>query len=153
MGLQLLLRESIMKTLGWGVSLGLLLCGARVSHAEAPIHKLVTVQAANDEWADTRVKVSAGDIILVVARGEVGLGGFGGKHTNGGRAGHDGVLQIKLGTTTVFDYRPSVFLVAQTDGQLKLRVRDTRYDDNSGSYSTNVIVIPGSSIPSPDTVQ
>jgi hypothetical protein len=34
-------------------------------------------------------------------------------------------------------------VVAQTDGELKFKVRDTKYSDNSGSYSVDVVRIPG----------
>src|SRR4051794_6511930 len=40
-----------------------------------------------------------------------------------------------------------LFYAVQTEGELKFRVADTRYDDNAGNYEVDVLIIPEGAVP------
>lgn len=107
----------------------------------------LTVAGANDEWTSTTLKVVPGDILLIKASGEVTVGAYLGKTTPDGTQNGIGLLQLKIGASTVQRAGSMSYIIVTEIGTAKLRVYDTKYPDNSGEYKVEVIRIPSSLIP------
>src|SRR5262249_9935800 len=112
-------------------------------------HKSLSVDGANDDYTPTGITVKHGDLILIGASGEVVTGAWAGKTDPNGHSGRcggsdtDGALMFKIGATAPHKAGKHKLAVAESDGELKLKVRDTKYNDNKGSFSVDVIRIPG----------
>ncbi len=118
------------------------------------VSKTVAVDGRNDEWTATGIKVKAGDLVVLMADGKVKVGNWTGDVGPNGAADGNGKLTIKVGTGTVISVGQKWFGVFEEDaGPLKLRVQDTNYRDNSGSFKVVIIVIPGGAIPEPEVVE
>jgi hypothetical protein len=117
--------------------------------AEGIERKSLSVEGANDDYTQTGLNVKKGDLVLIGASGVVSTGAFNGRtDPNGhfGRCGEndtDGALMYKVGPTAAQKAGKHKLVVVQTDGELKFKVRDTKYSDNEGSYSVDVLRIPG----------
>jgi len=110
----------------------------------------VSVPAANDEWTASGITVAVNDLVLVRATGRVRLGRLAGEVGPAGvlGSGHGpGLLLGKIGSASMFPVGVQTFVVATQAGPLQFKVRDSRYDDNDGSFSVDVIVVPASLIP------
>ncbi len=116
---------------------------------EAIKHQRLSIAATNDEWSPTSIEVSRGDVILVLATGRVRIGQVSGEVGPNGNSTGSGVLQIKVGVGAGQRAGEKAFIIAEQSGPVKLRVADTRYDDNAGTFEVSVIHIPGSMIPMP----
>ena len=115
-------------------------------------HLVVTVAASNDEWTTTGVTVQTGDILVANASGKVIVGSFiGGTDANGMGSG-EGALEFKIGVTAGRAAGAHFFHNVTTPGELKFRVRDSRYQDNSGNFEVDLLIIPSEAIPSPSVV-
>ena len=111
-------------------------------------HLRVSVAATNDEWTPTGFAVSPGDVILIRSAGRVRIGQrMGEVDANGHGSGHQGALTLKIGTGAAVRVGARGFVVAEEAGPVKLRVQDTRYTDNTGTYNVDVIFIPSGAIP------
>jgi hypothetical protein len=110
----------------------------------------VVVAGTNDEWTPTGLKVEKGDVILVSARGQVVLGPFAGRIDAEGPsrvAGSLGALELKIGVDAPLWVDSHSYIVAPDSGSIKLRIHDSNYADNSGSFQVLVVRIPPSAIP------
>jgi hypothetical protein len=111
-------------------------------------HKSLTVEAGNDDYTPTGINVKKGDAVLIGASGIISTGAFAGKTDPNGHFGRcgsddtDGALVYKIGPTAAQKAGKHKLVAAQTEGELKLKVRDTKYSDNRGSYAVDVIRIP-----------
>lgn len=111
-------------------------------------HKSVMVEGANDDYTPVGLTVKKGDLVLIGAAGLISTGPFAGKtDPNGhrGRCGNedtDGALMFKVGSTAAQKAGKHKLVIAQNDGELKLKVRDTKYSDNKGTFAVDVIRIP-----------
>lgn len=110
----------------------------------------VSVASTNDEWTPTSIEVASGDVVLVLAKGRVKLGQYSGAVGPNGNSNGGGQLQIKIGVGAGQRAGEKAFIIADQAGPVKLRVLDTRYDDNSGAFDVMVIHIPASMIPVPN---
>ncbi|MGH7483969.1 MAG: hypothetical protein ACREMY_00010 [bacterium] len=120
----------------------------------------IRVDARNDEWTSTGFRLAQGDVVMVIAPGKVTVGALSGQVDADGvlalsthEPGGNGGLYAKVGPGTTFIVGKQSFFQASEPGTLKLRVSDTRYDDNSGEYTVTVILIPGGLIPPPEPYQ
>src|SRR5690348_7233522 len=120
----------------------------KLSAQSTPIrHVVVSVASTNDEWTTTGLSVGPKDMIIVNAPGTVKVGqatgevdAAGAKPGSRSSTGY-GVLEFKVGVSAG---KPSgVFSLLRPDGtgELKFRVKDTRYDDNAGAFEVDVVVI------------
>jgi hypothetical protein len=110
----------------------------------------ISIPAANDEWTSTGISVSANDIVLIRAGGRVKVGQMAGEVGPNGafNSRHGpGLLLAKIGTTVMVPVGDQAFIVAAQGGLLRFKVQDTRYDDNQGAFTVDVIVIPAALIP------
>lgn len=131
-------------------------------------HRVFTVAATNDEWTQTNIKVSPGDILItnepgnkiIVSKllGEVGANGIGNgvvalerklRAVASGTETDIGALFMKIGVGASIKIGAHSYTKANESGVVKLRVYDSDYSDNSGIFTVDIIHIPGSLIPPP----
>jgi hypothetical protein len=128
--------------------------GAPAFAQTGPIrHVVVTVAATNDEWTTTGLQVSPDDIVIVSAPGTIKVGQVTGEVDANGARPHSsgstgiGILEYKVGVGAGKQAGTFSLIRADLKGELKFRVKDTRYDDNAGAFEVDVLVIPESAIP------
>jgi hypothetical protein len=108
----------------------------------------VTVAAVNDEWTATSIKVAPNDILLTVEKGgQIVMGTFAGSTGADGLSNGIGALQLKIGSGAAQTVGAKGFVIVKETGSVKLKVFDTKYQDNSGEYKVMVLHIPSSLIP------
>ena len=115
----------------------------------------VHVPAANDEWTSTGWRIGAGDCVMfsVADTSTIRIGpGLGGITANGNSVG-TGALRAKIGTTSPFTVGIRYWFCSKDQGLLKLKVADTRYDDNSGEFTVYVMRLPSQLVPQPEKYQ
>jgi hypothetical protein len=151
----------VMRTFA-GVTASLALLFARTSSADdcatgALVDTQLTVDARDDEWMSTGTTVTPGDLIVVRASGTVGLSARGmtatpgRKATNAGKITYEnGALELKIGKTFRVFTDEMYVADASVQGDVKLRVKDTEYGDNSGAYVVRFVVIR---VPTQSTAQ
>jgi hypothetical protein len=116
-------------------------------------HYTVKIEAANDEWTPLPMRVAEGDMLVFLAKGLVKIGEYAGTSGPAGQGDGKGALQLKVGTTSVTRLSEQTFLVSGDSGPAKLRVHDTKYTDNSGSFEVRIIKIPAELIPEAQNVE
>lgn len=154
-----------------GLFLGGLFTGSFTANNKLT-HRVFSVAAANDEWTQTNITVSPGDILITNEPGNkitvsktldaVGVDGLG----DGWRAldmklravvsgaGTDvGVLFLKIGVGPSIKIGIQSHIKVNDPGVVKLRVSDTDYSDNSGNFMVDIIHIPASLIPAEQVVK
>jgi hypothetical protein len=119
------------------------------------LHEEITVDGRNDEWTSAQVKIGPRDLVLVFAEGQVKVGGWTGEVGPGGAPGVEGIgrLEMKVGTGTVVPVGARWVGAFQEGGTIKFRVHDTKYGDNSGSFSIHLIIVPAGVLPPAVKVQ
>lgn len=118
--------------------------------AQGATAKNFTVEGANDEYVDTGINVKSGDLVYIRATGSVVTGSWNGatKDANGhmgkcqSGTDTDGALIMKVGTSSVIRVGDEYLSTMDKEGALKLKVRDTKYVDNSGAYNVTVTHVP-----------
>ena len=116
------------------------------------LHLMGKVQATNDDWFRTGVRVQKGDLIVVIAQGSVTLGKISGKSGPNGDSSGSGLLEGKIASGAPFAIGARYAFVGTELGLLKIRVRDSRRDDNEGAFDVQVFVIPAADIPEARTM-
>lgn len=122
--------------------------------------KDLTIEASDDEWTDTGISVSAGDLLVVGAEGRVTYSSFGNTATPWGRVTAEpgtidkelaaisvGSLVGRIGKGKPFKIGASLASQVSESGSLRLRVHDEKYADNSGSFAVSVLVVPATMLP------
>lgn len=118
--------------------------------ADAIVRKQVTVSGKNDEWTSVDLKVAKGDILLIKAAGQVVVGSWtGAVDANGAPGNGYGMLVMKVGAESgnIQVGKKAYFVADENTGSVKVKVYDTKYGDNSGSLTVEVIKIPAGAIP------
>lgn len=116
-------------------------------------HVSVSVAATNDEWTPLGITVAPGDLVIVQASGTVRYRSGGGEVDAIGAlpgnasSANSGALQMKVGAGAGKLAGKSALHVSEESGELKLRVIDNRYEDNSGMYEVDVIILPVAALP------
>jgi hypothetical protein len=113
------------------------------------IQRIARVKASNDDWLRTGVHVQPGEIVVLLASGSVRLSDIKGPVGPEGSATGAGKLEVKIGSGAPVQFGKQAALTPEDRGILKLRVVDTKYQDNAGGYDVRIIVIPASAIPEP----
>jgi hypothetical protein len=110
--------------------------------------------AGNDEWTTTGLKLAANDLVVVFATGNITVGPVVGQVDADGRnarlmATGVGYIEGKVGAGNPFPVGGRFTFTTSSEqiGTLKLRVHDSNYADNSGSFTVTVIRIPASALP------
>ncbi len=110
--------------------------------------KAVTVLAVNDDYTPTGINAKFDDLILIGASGVIITGPIAGKTDPNGHTGRcgwsstDGALMLRIGPSAPVKAGRHSLWLAPREGEVQLRVRDTRYSDNRGEFSVDVIRIP-----------
>jgi hypothetical protein len=129
--------------------------------SRAIVHKQLSVVATNDDWASTHVKLEPGGLVVVLAEGQVALGGLAAAVDAEGQATSPtfpglggGTLVGKVGTGSAFRVgKRGAFEVGKDQaGTLKLRIYDSDYTDNKGTLAVRVIYMPPGTLPEAESV-
>jgi hypothetical protein len=115
--------------------------------ARRMIHKRVGVVAANDDWSRTGLRVEPGDVVVFFAQGTVRVAERAKPVEANGNYSGDGRLEAKVGSGPAFPVGKSYAFSSGDRGIVKLRVSDSRYDDNTGGFEVSVLLIPAAIIP------
>lgn len=108
----------------------------------------VRVLANNDEWTGTGLYLNAGDCMMIfTGQGKVKIGHNLGEVDANGTSTGLGLLKGKIGTSAVFPVGQRTTFCAVDRGNVKLKVSDTKYEDNSGEFVVVLIKVPGQFIP------
>jgi hypothetical protein len=129
------------------IALALLLLLSTPALAAGVERKFLSVAGDNDDYTPA-VEVRKGDLILIAASGSVNTEQRGPTSADGHGAGcrcddSDGSLQHKIGSSAAMPTGQNKVFVSVSNGLLKFKVRDTKYNDNTGSFSVVVTRIPG----------
>lgn len=124
------------------------------AQAPAPVAHTVTIAGANDEWTSTGIKVAAGDLIVIFIGGKIVAGPVIGQvdangRDNSGADVHLGFVEGKIGSggTPFRVGQRFPFTAGDEVGTLRLRVSDTNYRDNSGSFTATIYLFPAAVVP------
>jgi len=111
--------------------------------------EIVSVDVRNGEWTAATTKAKPGDLVIVRAGGLVKIAHtlLGAVPPKGNTDG-TGRLDMKVGTSAVVPVGDRWVGTLHDPGTIKFRVNAERYQDNSGAYRVNVIVVPAGSLPS-----
>ena len=109
---------------------------------------------SSDDWTAATIKVKPGDLVIVRAGGLVKiahtlLGEVGPKGTSSG----SGRLDMKIGTGKAIPVGDRWVGALRDPGTIQFRVNAERYQDNSGAYRVNLIVIPVGAFPADAKVE
>lgn len=117
-------------------------------------NQVFTVAATNDEWTDTKMKVSPGDYLITSEPGnKIVVGSYLGSADADGLNDGTGALFLKIGVGASRRIGKRSLIEVTESGAVKLRIYDTRYSDNSGSFNVSIIHIPASLIPPAQVVE
>jgi len=136
--------------------IGLVVLAALPAVAEGIERKRLTVEAANDDYKPTGIMLKRSDLILIGASGKISTGPFAGETQPDGHQGYcgqsdaDGALMYKVGTSGAVKAGSHRTVIPDHEGELKFKVRDTKYSDNSGVYLVGVTRIAGDIAPKPE---
>jgi hypothetical protein len=112
-------------------------------------HAKLSVAGTNDEWTDSKIVVAPGDIVLVTVTGLVKIGKHHPENGPNGASNGDGRLVYKIGTSAGERTGEKLFVTVEQPGALKFKVQDSRYDDNSGAFNVDIVIIPAGFVPEP----
>jgi hypothetical protein len=113
-------------------------------------HVRLSIIGKNDEWAGSGLHVDREDVILVRASGKIALGGWGGSATPD--TSGNGGLDMKVGRSFTTRAGARFFWVASEAGEVKFRVRDSKYSDNAGGYDVDVVIVPKEAVPAAEPI-
>jgi hypothetical protein len=140
-----------MKTQSWlaaAVALCSVSSAARAEVCSSITNEVVSVDVRNDGWTPAAIKAKAGDLVIVRAQGKVKIAHtLLGEVTPMGNPGGTGRLDMKVGTGAVIPVGDRWVGAFKDPGTIKFRINAERYQDNSGAYRVNVIVVPAGALP------
>jgi hypothetical protein len=111
-------------------------------------HEVVSVDVRNDDWTAAAIKAKPGDLIIVRASGLVKIAHtLLGEVAPRGTGNGSGRLDMKVGTGAAIPIGDRWVGAFRDPGLIKFRINAERYQDNSGAYRVNVIVIPAGALP------
>lgn len=101
-----------------------------------------SVPATNPKWTPTGIQISPGDLVALYADGRVRTRPTSGDVGPQGAASGEGALELMIGSGAAQVVGEQSFLIAGNAGEVKLRVRDGRYDDNTGAFAVSMTYFP-----------
>jgi hypothetical protein len=117
-------------------------------------NELLAVDVRSNEWTAAKIQAKPGDLIIVRAGGTVRIAHtLLGEVTPRGNPGGLGRLDMKVGTGTVVPVGDRWVGALRDPGTLRFRINAERYQDNSGAYRVNVIVVPAGALPAAAKVE
>jgi len=117
----------------------------------------LSVDSRNNDWQSSGISMNDNDVIIVTASGTIDLNGKGmmvGPDTKfcpqqGGelRIGH-GALKMKVGPHyEQYVGKKAVLISDQKNAEVKFRIWDSEYADNTGNYEVDIMYIPAALLP------
>ncbi|MGD2186715.1 MAG: HEAT repeat domain-containing protein, partial [Desulfobacterales bacterium] len=97
------------------------------------------VPATRDYWTNAGVKLEAGDKLLIMASGTVNTHKWTGRRKP--QFGPSRALKVKISDSKPVLYTPRFYKTISMPAELKFKVQDGYYKDNSGSFRIDVFVI------------
>lgn len=102
--------------------------------------RVLTVRGDDSDWTPAGLTVGEQDLIVGTAKGTVK---FGWGATAGPDATGSGGLEMRVGRKVTIQ-AGKAWSYTGGAGEVKLRVRDNKHDDNSGFFEVKLIVVPAS---------
>ena len=116
------------------------------------LHKKIVVSAINDDWTRTGMVVEPKDMVVILAQGNARVRPWGDEVGPEGLETGAGKLEGKVGSAQPYWVGKSTAFIATERGIVKFRIHDSRYDDNLGGFSVDVLVFAPKAIPRADDV-
>lgn len=116
------------------------------------VHRKLMVAAINDDWTRTGLVLEPGQLVVIMAQGKAKVRPYGDGVGPQGLDNGAGRLEGKVGQAPPFLVGTSIAFYAKEEGPLKLRIKDSRYDDNVGGYEIDILVLKPVAIPAATTV-
>ena len=110
------------------------------------------VAAVNDDWTRAGLALQSGQLVVIMASGNAKVRPYGDGVGPQGMDNGAGRLEGKIGQAPPFVVGTSIAFYVKDTGQLKLRIKDSRYDDNMGGYTVDILVLEPVAIPAAVTV-
>lgn len=104
-----------------------------------PRVRVLSVAGNNSDWTSTGLVVQQDELVFGIATGKVAYAGWGTPPAEPDTKGSGG-LEMRIGTTV--SAAGKAWMADSQSGELKLRVRDGKYSDNSGAFGVLMIVLP-----------
>lgn len=101
--------------------------------------RVVAVQGNNSDWTYAGLSVGPDDLVVGTATGKVHFGGWNGTEVEAD-AKSTGGLDMRVGTAP--SAAGKTWTSVGGSGDVKFRVRDTKFTDNKGVYNIVLFVIP-----------
>ncbi len=137
-----------------------MLLSPQTGRAQAGEGHQVQLLARNAAWTATGIAVAANDLVVIFATGSIMVGGTRGMSgqidpdgrpafPSGRRTGAEclGSIEGMIGDEYTFRVGSRFAFIANRIGELKLRVSDTNYAENSGWFTVTIIHIPANAVP------
>jgi len=131
----------------WIAASAALLAAAPALAAGELVHRKLMVAAINDDWTRTSLSLEAGQLVIIMASGSAKVRPYGDGVGPQGLDNGAGRLEGKIGQAPAFTVGTSIAFYAKEPGPLKLRIKDSRYDDNVGGYTIDLMVLDPVAIP------
>ena len=136
----------------WSALMALALFAAPAGAAGELVHRKLMVAAVNDDWTRAGLMLESGQLVVIMAQGSAKVRPYGDGVGPQGLDNGAGRLEGKIGQAPPFLVGTSIAFYVKDPGQLKLRIKDSRYDDNVGGYTVNVLVLEPVAIPAATVV-
>ena len=111
------------------------------------LRKKVMISALNDDWTRTGIVVEPKDLVVILAQGKSRVRSWGDESGPEGLDNGSGRLESKIGTAPPYEVGTNAAFVVSERGILKLRIHDTRYDDNLGGFLADILVFAPRALP------
>lgn len=136
----------------WFALMAVALFAAPAGASGELIHRRLMVAAVNDDWTRAGLMLEPGQLVVIMAQGNAKMRPYGDGVGPQGMDNGAGRLEGKIGQVPPFLVGTSIAFYAKDPGQLKLRIKDSRYDDNMGGYTVDILVLKPVAIPAATSV-
>lgn len=101
--------------------------------------RVLTVQGNNSDWTTSSLTIAPDELVIGRAQGAVQYSSWN-PRADADATGSGG-LEMRIGTSVFPAGKAWIADHPGASGELKFRVRDTKYTDNSGAFTVTVIVV------------
>jgi hypothetical protein len=115
--------------------------------ANGVLRKKIAIAAINDDWTRTGVLVEPKDLVVILAQGKARIRSWGDEAGPAGLDNGAGRLESKVGAASPNEVGTNAAFVVTDRGILKLRIHDSRYDDNLGGFQADILVFAPRALP------
>ena len=115
--------------------------------ASGVLRKKIMISAINDDWTRTGIVVEPKDLVVILAQGKSRVRSWGDETGPEGLDNGAGRLESKVGAAPPYEVGSNAAFLVSERGILKLRIHDTRYDDNLGGFQADILVFAPRAVP------